>query len=322
MSAWRWALPHLLVLLATQAAPAAQERGIRVARKDAQGSLSAQLDGERYTFGTYHALLISIEKYPRPFAELRTPHEDVQRLRAVLREQYGFGPITVLQEQEATRAGILRAIGAYRGVLGPQDNLLVYFAGHGLKQQHGEHDEDADYYWVPYDATREFPSWVSVVEIQSLVRNIRARHVLLVSDSCFSGGLLRSAGVVTRAAPKSILSLHRKASSQVFTSGGLEPVADSGREGCSLFAYHLARRLEAHDGAFLTLRGLAHAVTADVAGALEARQVPELGPIRGARHEFGDFVFVRTRAPGEGGARPIAEAQEGVPAGWILPPGV
>ncbi|MCA8956483.1 MAG: caspase family protein, partial [Planctomycetes bacterium] len=299
----------------------AQARGIVLAQRDQEGRLSAQVEGERYTFGSYHALLISVQRYQRPFAELKTPHRDTQRLQQVLREHYGFSRFTVLQDQQATRAGILQAIGAYRSILGDHDNLLIYFAGHGLKQDHGENEEGADYYWVPYDGTKEFPSWVAAVELRSLLRNIRARHTVLISDSCFSGGLLRG-GVLTASAPKSVRSLHRKPSCQVFTSGGLEPVEDSGRDGCSLFAYHLTRRLEANDNAFMTLRGLAHAVTGDVSGALESRQVPELGPVRGARHEYGDFVFFRVRAPGARGARPVRVRQEGVPVGWVLPPGV
>jgi hypothetical protein len=69
-------------------------------------------------------------------------------------------------------------------------------------------------------------------------------QVALVSDSCFSGSLLgdeRIRGISINSNPQELL---QRRAAVVMTSGGNEPVFDSGRNGHSPFAWNLMRTIE------------------------------------------------------------------------------
>src|SRR5207245_2612454 len=68
--------------------------------------------------------------------------------------------------------------------------------------------------------------------------------VLLVSDSCYSGTLTRDAKVQKAevlADPAAVLA---RRSVTVLSSGGEEPVADAGKDGHSVFAWHFMQSLK------------------------------------------------------------------------------
>src|SRR5205085_6955239 len=143
------------------------------------------------------------------------------------------------------------ALSSYRHELTPDANLLICYAGHGYN------DKDADKaYWLPIDATRDDVSnWIIADEITTGIRVIPAKHVLVISDSCYSGTLMRS-GIREELSHISEREqfLQRMAagySRTLMASGGDEPVADSGSSGHSVFAAALLRGLSEMDkGAF------------------------------------------------------------------------
>ena len=67
------------------------------------------------------------------------------------------------------------------------DNLLIYYAGHG------ELDKSENRgYWLPVNAsTKSRAEWISNQRIVDRVKATKAKHVLLMVDSCFSGSLMR-----------------------------------------------------------------------------------------------------------------------------------
>jgi hypothetical protein len=113
----------------------------------------------------------------------------------------------------------------------------------------------------------------------------------VVSDSCYSGALTRNVSVQGLDAVD-IVKLSQKRARTVFSSGGLEPVVDSGGAGHSVFAK-----------AFLdSLQSSADVVVATTLFAtirskvlLNADQTPEYSNIRSAGHDGGDFIFSRRR---------------------------
>ena len=70
----------------------------------------------------------------------------------------------------------------------------------------------------------------ATTDITDTLRAPRAKHVLVVADSCYSGTLTRSIGV-QGLANADALTLSRKRARTVMTSGGQEPVSDVGRGG-------------------------------------------------------------------------------------------
>ena len=255
------------------------------------GSVVGTLGGETLSLGTYHALLIGINDYQHTdFApKLRTAVRDVETLARTLTEHYGFKTVRVVRDREASRSGILRALAEFRDApLGPNDNFLIYYAGHGHQRPDTE-----DGFWIPADATADEATWISVADIRRIIRNVRARHTLLMSDSCFSGTLSRTA--VTRPVhERFIREVFLKPSFQVITSGGLEPVADGGRDGLSLFAYTFINYLRQQQRPYLTASQIYADVAPLVSNASGSQQTPEHGKIPGTFDQNGEFVFART----------------------------
>lgn len=257
--------------------------------------------------GRYRALLIGVQGYRPPWPALRTPHTDVARLEQVLREDYGF-TTTVLGDAEATRAGILKSVRTLDDGAGEADSLLIYYAGHG--QQRG-----SDYYWIPVDGDEDPETWVLADRVRKYVTEFRARHVLVISDSCFAGNMTRGA---LAAAPRDIQVALRKSSRELITSGGNEPVADAGIDpDMSAFAYWLHLKLSENRKPFLHTTELYGDLFENVSR--NTQQSPEMAPIPG-RHMGGQFVFVRQGATEAVTA--AAHRDPGVPPGWRLPPGI
>jgi hypothetical protein len=117
-----------------------------------------------------------------------------------------------------------------------------------------------------------------------------AKHVMVVSDSCYSGTLTRGISM-TRAGPAHIERLSARRTRLALTSGGNEPVTDSGGGQYSVFANAFLRTLREND-AVLDATTLHAKIREPIMR--DSGQTPQFGPIRSARHEDGDFLFVRT----------------------------
>ena len=138
-------------------------------------------------------------------------------------------------------------------------------------------------------------NWVSNGDITTSLRAIRAKHVLVVADSCYSGTLVRAApiNIKTSVARKRWIDrMTRKRARTALVSGGLEPVADSGREGHSVFANAFMAALRANPDV-MDGQALYDAIKRPVV--LNADQTPQYSDIRRAGHDGGDFIFVRKR---------------------------
>jgi len=238
---------------------------------------------ESALFGRYHALVVGIDAY-RHLDRLATAVHDARTIGTLLRTVYGF---EVRLLADATRADIVEALDDYRSRLQAQDNLLIYYAGHGWL------DAEADQgFWLPVDAHPDKRTqWVSNDTVRDAMRALKAKHVLVVADSCFSGTLTRGAPAGTlRRSRDYVERMARLKARQVLTSGALEPVSDNAGGGHSPFAAAFIAVLMGNRGVLdaTTLFGdLRRPV------ALNADQVPQFADVRQAGHQGGDFLFVR-----------------------------
>lgn len=242
-------------------------------------------------FGRYYALLIGINDY-RNLNDLSTAASDAQELDRVLRKNYGFRTRLLINP---TRDEIVDTLDDLRIRLRANDNLLIYYAGHGWL------DKAADEgYWLPADARDDRRSnWISNALITSTLRAIKAKHVLIAADSCYSGRLVRGIKV-NLDAPGHIANMSGKRARVVITSGGLEPVADDNGTGHSPFAAAMISALKSNRG---ILDGTS--LFAQVRGRVivDSDQTPQYSDVRRARHEGGDFLFVRSGVQIRGEAR-------------------
>ena len=242
---------------------------------------------------------------------LRTATNDARSVQAVLRGRYGFETTLLLN---ATRSQIVSALNAYRRDLGADSSLLIYYAGHGY------YDKAVDKaYWWPVDARdNDNTDWISADDITTNIKGIAARHVLIVSDSCFSG-MLRGVSVpqnltgLNSDRARTLLRLEQRPSRELMASGGNEPVSDSGAGQHSVFAGAFLRALESMQAAQFAAHELFEEVLTSVAG--NSAQVPQFDPLRNSGDDGGSFVFSRA-----GGAVPITRPGPGTTRGDTSPP--
>ena len=237
-------------------------------------------------FGSYHALVIGNDRY-RHLQHLKSARNDATAVTRLLTDQYGF---RVSKLTDATRSDILGALARYRATLKPDDNLLIYYAGHGVVDNVTEQG-----FWLPIDAEEQNPTnWISNSDLTGMLRAIRARHVMVVADSCYSGTLVRAASAQLRTArekEKWIKRMLTKRGRTALVSGGLEPVSDSGvGRDHSVFAEAFLSALRENNNV-MDGQALFDAIKRPVV--LNADQTPQYSDIKRAGHEGGEFMFVR-----------------------------
>ena len=240
-----------------------------------KASIPANVD-----FGSYHALVVGNNAY-EALPRLNTAVDDALAVAALLRDAYDFD-VTMLTN--ATRGEIIGSLAAYRARLTRDDNLLIYYAGHGW------YDDDAGRgYWLPVGATKADPSnWVSNTDVSDMLRAMEVGQAIVVADSCYSGSLTRAASMIF--SRTYYQRMREERTRVVLTSGGLGPVADGSGGDHSVFAKALLDALRENQGV-LEGQSLFAAIRRPVM--LGAAQVPQYGDIRFAGHEGGDFLFVR-----------------------------
>jgi TPR repeat protein len=184
----------------------------------------------------------------------------------------------------------------YRRSLHESDSLLIYYAGHGYADR-----EEEKAYWLPVDADRSTTAqWIIADELTSKMRVEPALHVLMISDSCYSGVLLRDGEISVRPDDTQMYLKKMLAgrSRTLMASGGNEPVADGGGDGHSVFARALLKALESTDAKTFTAGDMFHdSVLRQVAG--NADQTPQYSSIRNSGDDAGDFVFMRSATEGK-----------------------
>jgi len=246
--------------------------------------------------GAYYALVIGNNDYRR-INSLKTAVRDARAVGDMLNRKYGFRT-TILTN--ATRGSMLAALDEFRAKLGPADSLLIYYAGHGWLDAEAERG-----FWLPIDAEEDSrANWLSNADISDTLKAIRAQHVMVVADSCYSGTLTRDAGrgITLPTAPEARLERMRSLRSRTaLTSGGLEPVLDGGGGGHSVFARAFLTTLEENDG-MLDGTDLFQRVRNRVR--LNAEQSPQYSNIRFTGHQVGgDFIFQARRAAATGAGK-------------------
>ena len=187
---------------------------------------------------------------------------------------------------DAPRYEVLKALATLRASLTEDDNLLVYYAGHGYLDEATNRG-----YWLPVDAEADnTANWISTSEITDALHALPSLHAIVIADSCFSGALTRVGRAALDERGALIRRLTAKRSRTVLTSGGLEPVLDSGSGGHSFFANALLGALSDNRDVIEGSQLFAELRQRVV---LDGDQTPEYADIRNARHEGGDFMFVR-----------------------------
>ena len=249
---------------------------------------------EEPNLGRYHALLIANEKYTK-MEQLTTPVRDALEIQKLLIARYGF---TVSVLQNATDDDIMRTLHEYSNTLTQEDNLLIYYAGRGSTPD-GPPDRA---YWLGVDADPELRNtWLLAEHVSDKIKQIEAKRILLVTDSCFSLRRVQSATMTVGRGldPEKFKLLAQFQSRYVMTSGANVPVYDEGGDRRhSLFARSFMEILRQNSNV-LSGEMLSYEITQRVRERARdpERARPTYSILHDAGHKAGDFFFVPKPPP-------------------------
>ncbi|MEM1124924.1 MAG: caspase family protein, partial [Bacteroidota bacterium] len=243
---------------------------------------------QNLTLGNTYFLGIGINAY-KHFLPLNNAVKDVTDVGHLLTAHFGFSTqkpyFDLKTDEQATRRNIIKAINDLCHLVQPEDRVLIYYSGHGyLNPQTGLG------YWIPVNAENEYiADYVSNSDIRDIIKAMPCRHILLISDSCFSGSLLYRDVVRRTTDNRAFYDWERQASRWVMASGkGVVPDGKTGEN--SPFAKQLLRHLgETKDK--VNINALADKVTTTIQ--YNDLQQPEASPLFGAGHDGGQFIFYR-----------------------------
>ena len=231
---------------------------------------------------TYYALIIAINNYSDPaLSSLENPIKDAERLYDVLTSNYTFDKDNIQFLKDARREEIIYALENLSKRVTPNDNLLIFYAGHG------KFDFDANIgYWLPSNARRISSSdWFGNSQLVDFMKQIDSRHTLLITDACFSGSIFTARSAFADA-PLAIEKLYELPSRKAMTSGTLDEVPDQ-----STFANYLVDRLSSNRDKYYG----AHQLFSSLRNAVinNSDCIPQYGEIRNVGDQGGDFIFIR-----------------------------
>lgn len=235
--------------------------------------------------GKYFALLIAVQDYNSPeINKLDYPISDAVKIKEILTRHYSFNEKDVTLLKNPDRKAIGQAFNDLRGKLTSRDNLMVFYAGHGVWLE-----DMREGYWLPRDASgvNDPTDWIANSTIRNHIRALKAKHVLLVADACFSGGIFRVRDAFS-SANASIEKIYEMPSRKAITSGSLKTVPDR-----SVFVEYLTKRLQENPDKYLDAQKLFVSFKEAVINNSPNNQTPLYGAINEAGDEGGDFVFVR-----------------------------
>jgi hypothetical protein len=248
-----------------------QSRGLRFRIKN--------LDSDN-AVGEQYLVLIAINRYQQ-WTPLKGPVKDAEEIRKILELRYYIDEVLKLYDEDATKERIIELFKELQKKLKQEDSVLIFYAGHG-------HLDEASNLgnWIPVDGgldENKQENWISNAHIRGLIGKMKSKHILLISDSCFSGDLLDA----SREKPPTINNeyfkkAYKRRSRQVLTSGASERLPDS-----SNFARQLKLALRENKKPFLDPFMLYSEIRLAITETL-----PMFGFLRGADHQKGaSFLF-------------------------------
>ena len=132
---------------------------------------------------------------------------DIQGMQKSLVEHWKFDPkdVLVIKDKDATHERILAEVSALEQRSAAGDTVLIYYSGHGTSANDEDNQFDLPYAtgaWFPYDFDPDDTASQQrtlIIGRRDLVPRLKrldtgGRWVVVVSDSCFSGQVVRRIG--------------------------------------------------------------------------------------------------------------------------------
>jgi hypothetical protein len=230
----------------------------------------------------YFALLIGINEYQdEGIPDLANPIRDAQAFYDALVNHYTFSPNQITFLKNPTRSEIIDELDLLRNRVTSDDNLLIFYAGHGYWDEKGRIG-----YWLPSDARRvSTVDWFRNSTLVDYLQVIDSKHTLLITDACFAGSIFK-ARAVKMELDVAYEKIYEMRSRKAMTSGTLTEVPDE-----SAFIKYLIQRLNENEERYLSSEELFSRIRMAVIS--NSNVVPQYGEIQNVGNEGGDFVFLK-----------------------------
>ncbi|MBC7914694.1 MAG: caspase family protein, partial [Pyrinomonadaceae bacterium] len=142
--------------------------------------------------GKNYAVFIASQSYDdSTIPSLENPIADAIKLKIILKNNYNFIEENIFNLFNPQRIDFKKKFLELREALQPEDNLVIFYAGHGIWV-----DKEKKGYWLLTDALRnDVNTWVPNKEVLDMIAELPARHTLLITDACFSGSVFKSRSI-------------------------------------------------------------------------------------------------------------------------------
>ncbi len=236
----------------------------------------------------YRALIIGVSEYQHASAGLKNlaePVNDAQKMYDVLTSRYTFDPKDIIFLKNPTRGQIVDSLELLAHKTKPDENLLVFYAGHGI------FDEKLDIgYWIPSDGVEGRKStFLANSELRNYLKGITSKHTLLISDACFGGSIFASGrGSYEANEIVKFFDLYKVKSRKALTSGNFQVVPDK-----SVFMEYLIKVLAENVKPYIAATLLYAKIYEPIQN--NSTILPQYGAIQDAGDEGGggSFIFIR-----------------------------
>ncbi len=231
----------------------------------------------------YHAIIIAAKDYNDPsIPDLDNPVKDAAELKSILETQYTFNAKNIKTLYNKNKDDIMQTIIQTSNSLSENDNLLIFYAGHGIAEK--DKFGDVDGYWIPSSAKKGLVStYISADDIKKALKRSDSKHVLVIADACFSGAFTRA---LSSDASAGIQKQYNVASRKIMASGNMEPVPDNSR-----FIFYLKKNLRENKEKYLTAKKLFDSFYEAILNNSDTS--PQYAAIKNIGDEGGEFVFIK-----------------------------
>jgi uncharacterized protein len=238
--------------------------------------------------GKFYALVIGNAQYEH-LSPVASAERDAQSMAALLRDDYGFQVTTLVNAKNTT---ILKTLYTLSQTLGENDNLVVYYAGHGKRDLRNRRG-----WWMPVDAGADSDAksnWLPNQEVSDRLALIPARHILVLADASYVGDITRGApqqepqNMTAAQWAKYVEATKQRRARLALSSGADEPSGQSSR-----FTAALIDALKKQKGVVPASRLHREVVNMLTNDERASSAVPTFAPLQSAFHDGVDFLFQR-----------------------------
>jgi hypothetical protein len=237
------------------------------------------------TLGRFFAVVIGNSEYAS-FPAVPSALSDAKAMATLLRDSYGF-EVTLLLN--AKNAQILSTLYQLSQNLAENDNLVVFYAGHGKRDLRNRRG-----WWLPVDAGRDDTArlnWLPNQEVSDRLALIPSKHILVLADASYVGDITRGAPQLetdrmTPAQWTKYLETTKRKKARLALASGTDSASPR-------FTKTLIDVLSKQQGVVPASRIHREVVNAITADARVTSAVPTFAPLQSAFHDGADFLFER-----------------------------